>query len=177
MPALSSFFPDAPPTPEPAPPTSVPALPDRSLSPVRPWETIRVVSATDTAEPGVVKGESVYSRVERLLSSQSASASVPSSSTLSTSGLDVSSFINKRSTGNEVCALHLSVWKNDLKMVNLLLDYGADPDVADGESGWSSLHRACYFGYLGLVTRLLQAKASTKVEDRRGRTPFDLLSQ
>ena len=137
---------------------------------------VDLVSATDTAEPGVVKGESVYSRVERLLSSQSASASVPSSSTLSTSGLDVSSFINKRSTGNEVCALHLSVWKNDLKMVNLLLDYGADPDVADGESGWSSLHRACYFGYLGLVTRLLQAKASTKVEDRRGRTPFDLLS-
>ena len=105
---------------------------------------VDLVSATDTAEPGVVKGESVYSRVERLLSSQSASASVPSSSTLSTSGLDVSSFINKRSTGNEVCALHLSVWKNDLKMVNLLLDYGADPDVTDGESGWSSLHRATW---------------------------------
>lgn len=110
---------------------------------------------------------------ERLLSSDLAGTST-SSSALDTNAEGVK-WINFPSPQG-VTALHVAVWRNDHAMVDLLLKFGADPDVPDGESGWTSLHRACYFGHLGLVARLLQVKANPRAEDRKGRTPFDLLS-
>jgi len=41
--------------------------------------------------------------------------------------------------------------------VQLLLEAGADPNLPDGESGWTALHRACYFGHLQILSLLLQA--------------------
>lgn len=46
----------------------------------------------------------------------------------------------------------------------------------DGESGWSSLHRALHFGHLAVASILIQSGASTTVEDSKYRTPVDLLS-
>ncbi|KAL5675156.1 hypothetical protein ACJX0J_011287, partial [Zea mays] len=41
----------------------------------------------------------------------------------------------------------------------------------DGESGWSSLHRALHFGHLCIAGVLLQFGASLALEDTKGRTP------
>lgn len=46
----------------------------------------------------------------------------------------------------------------------------------DGESGWSSLHRAMHFGHLAVASILLQSGASITLEDSKSRTPVDLLS-
>lgn len=46
----------------------------------------------------------------------------------------------------------------------------------DGESGWSSLHRALHFGHLAVASILLQSGASMAAEDSKSRTPVDLLS-
>lgn len=46
----------------------------------------------------------------------------------------------------------------------------------DGESGWSSLHRALHFGHLAVASVLLQSTASIILEDSKSRTPIDLLS-
>ncbi|KAG1347975.1 Inhibitor of Bruton tyrosine kinase [Cocos nucifera] len=50
------------------------------------------------------------------------------------------------------------------------------PNRADGESGWSSLHRALHFGHLAIASALLQFGASLTLEDSKCRTPVDLLS-
>nr|CAB3452005.1 unnamed protein product [Digitaria exilis] len=73
-------------------------------------------------------------------------------------------------------ALHLATWRNHLPIVRRILDAGADPDARDGESGWSSLHRALHFGHLCIAGVLLQFGASLTLEDTKGRTPVDLLS-
>lgn len=46
----------------------------------------------------------------------------------------------------------------------------------DGESGWSSLHRALHFGHLAVACVLLQFGASLTLGDSKSRTPVDLLS-
>ena len=46
----------------------------------------------------------------------------------------------------------------------------------DGESGWSSLHRALHFGHLAVASVLLQSGASITLEDSKTRTPVDLVS-
>lgn len=46
----------------------------------------------------------------------------------------------------------------------------------DGESGWSSLHRALHFGHLAVASVLLQSGAALMLEDSKFRTPIDLLS-
>ena len=50
------------------------------------------------------------------------------------------------------------------------------PLLQDGESGWSSLHRALHFGHLCIAGVLLQFGASLTLEDTKGRTPVDLIS-
>ncbi|CAH9125045.1 unnamed protein product [Cuscuta epithymum] len=72
--------------------------------------------------------------------------------------------------------LHIATWRNHIPIVNRLLAAGADPNVRDGESGWSSLHRALHFGHLAAASVLLQSGASITVEDSKSRTPVDLLS-
>ncbi|KAL3696325.1 hypothetical protein R1sor_010401 [Riccia sorocarpa] len=73
-------------------------------------------------------------------------------------------------------ALHMAAWRNHLPVLRKLLAAGADPDARDGESGWSSLHRALHFGHLAVAGLLIEAGASLLLEDFRGRTPVDLTS-
>ncbi|KAI9186342.1 hypothetical protein LWI28_016355 [Acer negundo] len=72
--------------------------------------------------------------------------------------------------------LHIATWRNHVPIVRRLLAAGADPDARDGESGWSSLHRAFHFGHLAVASVLLQSSASISLEDCKSRTPVDLLS-
>lgn len=72
--------------------------------------------------------------------------------------------------------LHIATWRNHIPVVKRLLEAGADPDARDGESGWSSLHRALHFGHLAVASVLLQAGALLTLEDSKSRTPVDLLS-
>ncbi|XVE62554.1 hypothetical protein DITRI_Ditri06bG0127100 [Diplodiscus trichospermus] len=72
--------------------------------------------------------------------------------------------------------LHIATWRNHIPIIRRLLAAGADPDARDGESGWSSLHRALHFGHLAVASVLLQSGASISLEDSKCRTPVDLLS-
>ncbi|XP_068650391.1 uncharacterized protein [Aristolochia californica] len=72
--------------------------------------------------------------------------------------------------------LHIATWRNHVPIVRRLLAAGADPDARDGESGWTSLHRALHFGHLAVASVLLQSGASLTLEDSKCRTPIDLLS-
>lgn len=72
--------------------------------------------------------------------------------------------------------LHIATWRNHIPIIRRLLAAGADPDARDGESGWSSLHRALHFGHLAVASALLQSGASIMLEDSKSRTPIDLLS-
>ncbi|KAK4707428.1 hypothetical protein R3W88_033029 [Solanum pinnatisectum] len=72
--------------------------------------------------------------------------------------------------------LHIATWRNHIPIVKRLLAAGADPNARDGESGWSSLHRALHFGHLAVASILLQSGASITLEDAKSRTPIDLLS-
>ncbi|XP_061376249.1 uncharacterized protein LOC133318269 isoform X2 [Gastrolobium bilobum] len=72
--------------------------------------------------------------------------------------------------------LHIATWRNHIPIVRRLLAAGADPNARDGESGWSSLHRALHFGHLAVASVLLQHAASTTLEDSKYRIPVDLLS-
>ncbi|XVF06631.1 hypothetical protein REPUB_Repub06bG0066400 [Reevesia pubescens] len=72
--------------------------------------------------------------------------------------------------------LHIATWRNHIPIILRLLAAGADADARDGESGWSSLHRALHFGHLAVASVLLQSGASITLEDSKCRTPMDLLS-
>ncbi|KAG6430422.1 hypothetical protein SASPL_108488 [Salvia splendens] len=48
--------------------------------------------------------------------------------------------------------------------------------LGDGESGWSSLHRALHFGHLAVACVLLQFGALLILGDSKSRTPVDLIS-
>lgn len=74
-------------------------------------------------------------------------------------------------------ALHIAVWRNNLALVEALLEAGACTDTPDKESGWSALHRALYFGNLRIAAALLSGNASLTAPDWRGRSPLDVLSQ
>ncbi|KAG0448025.1 hypothetical protein HPP92_028052 [Vanilla planifolia] len=101
----------------------------------------------------------------------------------SVSEVDLALLLLKKNGGNVdtrnscgVTPLHIAVWRNHVPIVKRLLAAGADPDARDGESGWSSLHRALHFGHLAVASVLIQAGASLAVEDSKFRSPIDLLS-
>ncbi|XP_024983096.1 uncharacterized protein LOC112519285 isoform X2 [Cynara cardunculus var. scolymus] len=75
-----------------------------------------------------------------------------------------------------VTPLHIATWRNHTPIVKRLLEAGADPNARDGESGWTSLHRALHFGHLAVASMLLKSDASIAIEDSKSRTPVDLLS-
>ncbi|CAI7862495.1 unnamed protein product [Closterium sp. NIES-53] len=74
-----------------------------------------------------------------------------------------------------VTVLHAAVWQNHVGAVERLLELGCDPDAADGESGWTALHRACHFGHWAVMGRLLAHNASLSALDALGRPPLQLL--
>ncbi|KAG1665986.1 hypothetical protein FOA52_010084 [Chlamydomonas sp. UWO 241] len=87
-----------------------------------------------------------------------------------------SDIVNRPSSA-EVYPVHLAVWRNHQAILATLLQAGAKPDLQDGESGWTCMHRALYYGSLVAARTLLLAGASLDIPDHQGRTPLDLLSR
>ncbi|BBN04096.1 inhibitor of Bruton tyrosine kinase [Marchantia polymorpha subsp. ruderalis] len=78
--------------------------------------------------------------------------------------------VNKKNAFGST-ALHIASLRNHLPIVRRLLAAGVDPNARDGESGWSSLHRALHFGHLAVAGLLIEAGASLVLEDSKGLTP------
>ncbi|KAL0052945.1 hypothetical protein WJX82_010178 [Trebouxia sp. C0006] len=70
-----------------------------------------------------------------------------------------------------------AVWRNQPEYLRQLLEEGAAADAQDGESGWTALHRAFYWGNFRCAALLLAANAHLSLTDHKGRTALDLLSE
>lgn len=62
-------------------------------------------------------------------------------------------------------------------MAQLLLDYGADPNVADGRTEVTPLHDAAREGFLETVRLLVRHHADPLARDRFNHLPVDLARQ
>ena len=68
---------------------------------------------------------------------------------------------------------------DDTAAVQFLLDHGADPNIRlrdDLSSGSAPLHRASASGRVEIARLLVEYGASVEVQDKRGRTPLDVVS-
>ncbi|XP_018015557.2 palmitoyltransferase ZDHHC17, partial [Hyalella azteca] len=67
--------------------------------------------------------------------------------------------------------LHWATRQGHLGMVVLLIQYGADPSMRDGE-GCSCIHLAAQFGHTAIVAYLLARGADVDMRDKNGMTPL-----
>ncbi|KAM9299362.1 ankyrin repeat and protein kinase domain-containing protein 1 [Gastrophryne carolinensis] len=68
-------------------------------------------------------------------------------------------------------SLHLAVRYSDDSVISLLLDIGADPNVAE-MSGWTPLHLAVQRGSFCAVIKLIEKKANVDAQNKFGWTPL-----
>ncbi|TKC39640.1 hypothetical protein EI555_007996 [Monodon monoceros] len=69
--------------------------------------------------------------------------------------------------------LHWAIRQGHLPMVILLLQYGADPTLIDGE-GFSSIHLAVLFQHMPIIAYLISKGQSVNMADVNGQTPLML---
>uniref|UniRef100_A0A452V3U8 Palmitoyltransferase n=1 Tax=Ursus maritimus TaxID=29073 RepID=A0A452V3U8_URSMA len=69
--------------------------------------------------------------------------------------------------------LHWAIRQGHLPMVILLLQYGADPTLIDGE-GFSSIHLAVLFQHMPIIAYLISKGQSVNMTDLNGQTPLML---
>ncbi|XP_048340262.1 palmitoyltransferase ZDHHC13 isoform X4 [Sphaerodactylus townsendi] len=69
--------------------------------------------------------------------------------------------------------LHWAIRQGHLSMVILLLKFGADPALIDGE-GYSSLHLAVLFQHMPIIAYLISYGQSIDTTDHNGQTPLML---
>ncbi|XP_041839354.1 cyclin-dependent kinase 4 inhibitor B [Melanotaenia boesemani] len=62
-------------------------------------------------------------------------------------------------------------------VARVLLEHGADPNVADISTGTTPLHDAASLGFLDTVRLLLQAQANPQARDKATYLPVDLARQ
>ena len=74
-------------------------------------------------------------------------------------------------SGNGLTPLHAAAYMGHDRIVDLLLDAGADMDRNDNPFGVSSLHMAAEENHLGIVKALLQAGADPSATEANGYTP------
>ncbi|XP_007430547.1 palmitoyltransferase ZDHHC13 [Python bivittatus] len=67
--------------------------------------------------------------------------------------------------------LHWAIRQGHLSMAILLLKFGADPSLIDGE-GYSSLHLAVLFQHMPIIAYLVSKGQSIDTTDRNGHTPL-----
>ncbi|XP_056209212.1 palmitoyltransferase ZDHHC13 [Falco biarmicus] len=72
--------------------------------------------------------------------------------------------------------LHWAIRQGHLPMVILLMEYGADPSLIDGE-GFSSIHLAVLFQHMPIVAYLLSKGQNIDTTDLNGQTPLMLAAQ
>jgi len=72
-------------------------------------------------------------------------------------------------------ALHLAAAAHSSKMVNYLLQHGANPNARDA-AGATPLHRAIYDSDPDVIRALIAAGATANRWDNQGRTPLEHLN-
>ncbi|KAB8262062.1 ankyrin repeat-containing domain protein [Aspergillus pseudonomiae] len=102
-------------------------------------------------------------------------ATVGDATTIETEYLrDKSVLIAKDAEGRT--ALHLAALHKDVKVLELLLNYGIEPSIADNR-GQTALHIAAELSSLPIVELLLQRGANWSIRDHDGNTPLSYAYQ
>jgi hypothetical protein len=66
--------------------------------------------------------------------------------------------------------------RNDSRVVQLLVEHGADPNTRASRSGFAPLHRASENGRIEVVRLLIEHGANVEAQDKYGRTPLNVAS-
>lgn len=90
-------------------------------------------------------------------------AHVPSNSAVSLCGLFRPP--PRRFNAQDNAPLHVAAWSNQAEMLEALLAAGADVNLADGEGGWTALHKALFYGNFRSAAVLLSAGADLQAND------------
>ena len=79
----------------------------------------------------------------------------------------------KNSDNLDLAALHLAVTEGQTTICDLLLQNGAQPDLADG-SGWTPLHHSAYLDKVNCVILLIRRGAKLSLLDNQAKTPLQV---
>ena len=90
--------------------------------------------------------------------------------------LDADPLLLNMKTREGLSCINIAAWRGDVRMVQLLLDQGAE---IDDKTKWGEtpLHHAVTFGHAPVCEALLKAGADPHTEDRLKRTPFQIAMQ
>ena len=91
--------------------------------------------------------------------------------------LDAGQFIDVKHSYLECTALQGAVDQGQRRVVALLLERGANPNIQNGRTGQTALHLCARRGDPGLMHILLNAGANRKIEAHDGRLPIQLAAE
>ena len=75
------------------------------------------------------------------------------------------------STNTDQCIPLIGYRQGHLSMIVMLMSYGADPSLRDGE-GCSCLHLVAQFGHTAIVAYLIAKGQDVDMQDKNGMTPL-----
>ncbi|KAJ6261186.1 hypothetical protein Dda_3854 [Drechslerella dactyloides] len=95
------------------------------------------------------------------------------------SRLPATTIVNPLAPATGVTILHHAATANKLEFVEALLKHPqVDLFLQDFESGWTTLHRALFFGNISIAKQILSRDDAgtglVKIKDREGNSPFEL---
>ena len=100
-------------------------------------------------------------------------ASLSSSGEFIETLIDLGANVNAQRTDDRVTPLILSGGWNNFMAVYLLLDHGADANIAR-DNGYTPLHRAVSEGFFDITKLLVQKGSNVNLQNKEGRTPIFL---
>jgi ankyrin repeat protein len=82
--------------------------------------------------------------------------------------------VNLQESESGFSALHFASGFNATRIIIILLENGADPNV-QAENGWTPLHNAARYGHIGASQALIYGGAEVDMPDNEGLTPIMVL--